>query len=339
MRILVYSAKDFEIPYLKRANLLHFDLDFTDKSLNIHTTSLSRGYDCVCVFTNDDVSAHVMRDLQAFGVKYIAARSAGYDNIDLFEAEIIGMHVANVPEYSPYAVAEHAVGLILALNRKLVIANEQVHDHNFTLGNLVGFDLHKKTIGLIGTGRIGSVMAGIMHGFGCELLAYDINPSDELSRKYDVRFCSLNEVCLRSDIISIHAPLNQLTKHMLNENTFSIMKKGVMIINTARGAVVDTEALLKYLNSGIIGSYGADVYEKERGIFFFDHSAMGIEDKVLKQLLAKKNVLITPHQAFATYEALANIADTTFYNILEWAAGATPDNELNQKSSVITYVK
>jgi D-lactate dehydrogenase len=291
------------------------------------------------VFTNDDVSAPVLRELQTFGIKYIAARSAGYDNIDLFEADILGMHVANVPGYSPYAVAEHAVALILALNRKLISSNEQVHDHNFTIGNLIGFDLHKKTVGIIGTGKIGSVMAHIMHGFGCEILAYDIHPSNDLAKKYDVRYCSLNEVCLRSDIISIHTPLNQLTRYLFNESTFAIMKKGVMIINTARGAVVDTGDLLKYLDKGIIGSYGADVYENERGIFFVDHSAKGIQDKTLKQLLAKKNVLITPHQGFATYEALVNIADITFYNILEWAAGATPDNELNQKTSVITYVK
>ena len=339
MRIFVYSAKDFEIPYLKKANLLHFDLAFTDKSLNISTTSLSKGYDCICVFTNDDASAQVLRELHSLGVKYIAARSAGYDNIDLLEAEILGMRVANAPEYSPYAVAEHAVALILALNRKLVISNDQVHNHNFALGNLVGFDLHGKTVGLIGTGRIGSVMAQIMHGFGCELLAYDINPSGELSKKYGIRFCSLNEVCLRSDIVSIHTPLNQHTKYILNENTFSIMKKGVMIINTARGGVVHTGDLLKYLDKGIIGAYGADVYENERGIFFFDHSDKGIQDKMLKELLQKKNVLITPHQAFATSEALASIADITFYNILEWAAGATPENELNQKTSVITYVK
>lgn len=339
MRILVYSAKDFEIPYLKKANLLHFDLDFTDKYLNIHTASLSKGYDCVCVFANDDVSAPVMRSLQSLGVKYIAARSAGYDNIDLFEAEIIGMHVANIPEYSPHAVAEHAVALMLALDRKIITSNEQVHNHNFTTGNLIGFDLHKKTVGLIGAGRIGSVVARILHGFGCEILAYDVEPRKELSQKYDVRFCSLHEVCLRSDIISIHTPLNQLTKNILNESMFAIMKKGVMIINTARGAVVNTRDLLKYLDKGIIGAYGADVYENERGIFFFDHSAQGIQDSLLKDLLSRKNVLITPHQAFATYEALVNIADTTFYNIVEWAAGALPDNELNRKHSVITYVK
>jgi D-lactate dehydrogenase len=339
MRILVYSARDFEIPYLKKANLLHFDLEFTDKSLNIHTTSLSKGYDCVCVFTNDDVTAPVLRDLHSFGVKYIAARSAGYDNIDLFEVEILGMHVANVPEYSPYAVAEHAAALMLALNRKLVIANQQVHNFDFRTESLIGFDLNKKTVGLIGTGRIGSVMARIMHGFGSEIIAYDIKPSSDLSKKYGVRFCSLNEVCLRSDIISIHTPLNQLTKYLLNESTFSIMKKGVMIINTARGAVIDTKDLLKYLDKGIIGSYGADVYENERGIFFYDHSKNGINDNMLAELLKRKNVIITPHQAFATYEALVNIAETTFYNILEWAEGAVPDNEINKKTSVITYVK
>jgi D-lactate dehydrogenase len=339
MKILVYSAKDFEIPFLKRANVVHLDLDFTDKGLSIQTAPLSKGYDCICVFTNDDVSTHVLRELKLFGVKYIAARSAGTDNIDLAEAGSLDMHVANVPEYSPYAIAEHAAALILGLNRKIAVANGQVHVHNFTLSNLVGFDLHKKTVGLIGTGRIGSIMARIMHGFGCELLAYDINPSPELSKKYGVRFCSLNELSLRSDIISIHTPLNDKTRHLLNGNVFSIMKKGVMIINTARGAVVNTKDLLKYLDNGIIGAYGADVYENERGIFFFDHSARGIGDEMLSRLLAKKNVLITPHQAFATYEALVNIAETTFYNILEWAAGATPENELTHKSEAIAFLK
>jgi D-lactate dehydrogenase len=339
MKILVYSAKQFEIPFLRKANLLHLDMDFTDKPLNSHTSALAKGYDCISVFTNDDVSAHVLRELNLFGVRYIAARSAGYDNIDIAEAESLGMHVANVPEYSPYAIAEHAVALLLALNRKITIANNQVHVHNFALNNLVGFDLHKKTVGLIGTGRIGSIMARIMHGFGCEILAYDINPSIELTRKYDVRFCSLNELCLMSDIISIHTPLNRQTRHILNENVFSIMKKGVMIINTARGAVVNTASLLKYLKNGIIGAYGADVYENERGIFFYDHSAKDIDDELLKQLLSQKNVLITPHQGFATYEALVNIAETTFYNIVEWASGATPENELTHKAVGLTYVQ
>ena len=339
MKILVYSAKDFEIPFMNRANRLHLDIEYTMEPLNINTAHLTKGFQCISVFTNDDVSAHVLREVKLFGVNYIAIRAAGFDNIDLSEAESLGLKVANVPEYSPYAIAEHAIALLLALNRKLIIANEQVRSYNFSLGNLMGFDLHKKTIGLIGTGRIGSIMAKIMHGFGADIIAYDISPTISLTEKYNVRYTSLQDICQISDIISIHIPLNTHTKYVFNEKLFSIMKKGVIIINTARGAIINTSDLMKYLDMKIIGAYGGDVYENEKGIFFFDHSKEGIGDRTLKDLLTRKNVLITPHQGFATYEALTNIADTTFANIIDWSAGVTPENEISHNPSFISYAK
>lgn len=335
MKILVYSTKPFEVPYLEKSNHLHLSVEFCEKALTSDTAILAKGHDCISTFTNDDLSAEILRELHAFGVKYIAVRAAGYDNVNLKEAEFLGIHVANVPEYSPYAIAEHAMAMILALVRKLVVSDKQVHLHNFTLDNLVGFDLNKKTVGIVGAGRIGGILARIAHGFGCEVLAYDINPTSELSQKYDVKFCSLEELSQKSDVISIHAPLNDQTRHMFDAKLFSSMKKGVIVVNTSRGAVVDTAALLTHLNNGIVGAYGMDVYEKERGVFFFDHSKDGINDPVLQQLMQMNNVLITPHQAFATNEALTNIADTTFANIIEWNAGLTPDTELTHFSPLL----
>ncbi|MBL7696891.1 MAG: 2-hydroxyacid dehydrogenase [Chitinophagaceae bacterium] len=331
MRILVFSAKEFEISYLNKANHIHFDVEFANKQLDIETAALAKGFNCISIFTNDDCSAAVLNELHLFGVKYIAVRAAGFDNVDIHEAGRLGMHVANVPEYSPYSIAEHAVGMLLTLVRKITTANEQVHANNFSLNNLVGFDLHGKRVGLIGTGRIGSIMAKILHGFGCEILAYDIAPSQDLSEKYGVRYCALNELSLTSDIISIHTPLNEQTRYLLNKSLFASMKKGVIIINTARGGVVNTSDLITYLRNGIIAAYGMDVYEKEKGIFFFDHSLKGIADPMLKELLSMKNVLVTPHQAFATREALMNIATTTFSTILTWSAGVRPDNELTHE--------
>jgi D-lactate dehydrogenase len=339
MRILVYSSKEFEIPYLKKANHLHFDLEFTSQQLNTDTAFLAKGFDCVSIFTNDDASAHVIRELHLFGIKYIAIRAAGYDNVDIREAESLGMHVANVPEYSPHSIAEHAIAMMLALARKVTIADQQVHQYNFSLTNLVGFNLYRKKVGVVGTGRIGTAMARILHGFGCEILAHDIAPSSALTEQYGVKYCSLNELVLWADLISIHTPLNEQTKHLFNKDLFSLMKKNVLIINTARGGIVNTTDLLEYLKNGIIGGYGMDVYENERGTFFFDHSTDGISDPILGELLTMKNVLVTPHQAFATREALTNICETTFSTILTWSAFVRPNKELTHESPAITYGK
>jgi len=328
MKVLFYSTKDFEKPFLKEANQNNHQIDFIVEPLSLNSVILSRGYECVSVFTADDVSAPVVRQLSKHGVKGVAIRAAGYDNIDLDEANENGLVVANVPEYSPYAIAEHAVALMLALNRKIVIADKKVHTQNFQLDDLIGFDLNNKTIGIIGTGRIGSVLAKIMHGFGSHILAYDVVENQKLISRYDVHYVGLDTLCSRSDIISIHTPLTNLTKYLINELHIQKMKKGVMVINTARGGVVNTEDIIKYVESGHIGYYGMDVYEKEKGIFFFDQTGKNLNDPLLAKLLSFENVLITPHQAFATKDALKNIAATTYLNIDSWSKGSRSGNEL-----------
>jgi D-lactate dehydrogenase len=336
MKVIFYSTKDFEIPYLESANNTHLDIHYTEKPLSAETAHLAKGFDCISIFTADDASRHVMGELKLAGVRFIAVRAAGYDNVDLAEAEALSIRVANVPGYSPYSIAEHTVAMILAIDRNLILANRQVHAKDFTLGKLVGFDLHLKTVGIIGTGKIGGIVAHIMHGFGCHLLGYDIQESEELKNRFNLQYCSLEDLCRASDVITIHTPLNAQTKYLLNDRLFRNMKKGVILVNTARGAVVDTGELLKWLENGTIAGYGMDVYEKERGVFFFDHSSRELNDPLLMKLLSMDNVLLTPHQGFATREALKNIADTTFYNILEWQAGLSPENELTGPHRLIS---
>lgn len=331
MRVLVYSIKDFERSYLIRANKMHHELTYTNEALNAGTTGLAQTHEAVVVFTGDDVSAEVVQNLHKAGIKYIAVRAVGYDNVDIKKANGLGIKVANVPEYSPYAIAEHAVAMMLALNRKLILADQQVSRHNFTVGNLIGFDLHQKTVGIIGTGRTGSVLAKILHGFGCRLLAYDIQENKELIEKYNLQYVDLKTLSRSSDIISIHTPLNTDTKYLINREMLDEMKAGVMLINTARGGVINTDHVLEALDNGKIGYLGLDVYEREKGVFFYDHSKEKIKDEVLIKLMSYPNVMITPHQAFATKEALSNIADTTLYNIDCWAQGKRSDNELIDK--------
>lgn len=331
MKILFYSAKDFERPGLVASNNNIFDIVMTEKILATDTAGEAKGADVVSVFTGDDVSAEVLERLHGCGVRFIAVRAAGYDNIDLEKACELGIRVANVPGYSPYAIAEHALALMLALNRKLIIADKQVHDQNFTVGNLIGFDLHGKTIGIIGTGKTGSTLVKILHGFGCRLLAHDIREDHELAGHYGAAYVPLTTLCRESDIISVHTCLVPETKYLINRKLIGLMKRGVMLINTSRGACIDTEDVLHYLANGHIGYFGADVYEKEKGVFLYDWSGKELGDETLKKLLAMPNVLITPHQAFATREALGNIAQTTFNNIHCWANDLPADNELRPR--------
>lgn len=328
MKVLFYSVKDFEQSYILNANSSGMIIRLTNNALSLQTSSMAKGYDCISIFTGDDASEPVIEQLHENGVKYIAIRAAGYDNVNISKANELGILVANVPEYSPYAIAEHAVGMMLALNRRLIVANEQVHQQNFTVGNLIGFDLHNKTIGIIGTGRIGSIVARIMHGFGCRILAYDLKKNEELIHEYGVEYTSLSRLSKESDIITLHTPLTADTRYLMNNDLMSQMKKGVMIVNTSRGGVVNTVELIKYLENGTIRYCGLDVYEKEKGIFFFDHSGKELEDPLLTRLMALPNVLITPHQAFATREALTNIASTTFDNISSWSKNLHSPNEL-----------
>jgi D-lactate dehydrogenase len=328
MKILFYSTKDFERPYLLEANKNNFQVRMTKSALSTETASLAEGFDVVSIFTGDDASGPVIKKLKEANVKYIAIRAAGYDNVDLKATKENAIQAANVPAYSPYSIAEHALALIFALNRKLITANTQVHQQNFKMNNLIGYDLHGKTVGIIGTGNIGSTLIKILSGFDCRLLAYDVRKNENLVNNYKVTYVSLEQVCSESDIISIHTPLNEQTKYLINKNLIALMKKGVMLINTGRGACINTADVLHYLETGHIGYFGADVYEKERGVFFHDWTGKELKDDTLKKLLTLPNVLITPHQAFATKEALGNIAETTFYNIECWAAGKYSENEL-----------
>lgn len=326
--VTYYSVKDFERPYLQEAIAGSHEAMFLKEALSGETAALSGGSSTVSIFAGDDASAGVLQLLSDQGVRQIATRAAGYDNIDLVKAAALGIRVANVPAYSPYAIAEHAVALMLALNRKLIRADRQVHTGDFTVGSLVGFDLHGKTAGIIGTGRIGSKTAAILHGFGCRLLGYDLYPDPQLAASCSLQYTDLATLCRESDIITIHTCLSDRTKHLIGEDAISGMKPGVMLINTARGSVVDTAAVIRALQTGQIGSYGADVYEKEKGVFFYDRTLNKPADPVLDGLLQMPNVLLTPHQAFATREALRNIADTTVLNITCWEKGRSSPNEL-----------
>ena len=333
MKVTVFSSKEFEIASLQKANNNAHELIFVKQALSIESVELAKSSDAICVFPNDDASAPVLEKLQQMKITHIANRAAGYDHIDLDKAAELNFRVANVPEYSPYAIAEHAVALMMALNRKIVLADQQVKRFDFALDNLIGFDFNGKTIGIIGTGKTGRIVARIMMGFGCKILAYDIEENKELS-KSGVRYCNLDELCSASDIISLHAPLNSHTKYMIDKDRLASMKKGVMIINTARGPLLNTAHVLEALKSGHIGHLGLDVYEKEKGLFFYDHSKETLQDDLFARLLTFKNVLITGHQAFLTETALRNIADTTIYNLNCWQKGEQSKFELVSKKAI-----
>ena len=328
MKILFYSAKEYELSYLKASASANLDIAFTPEVLSAGTAVLAEVFDAISVFTSDDASTEVIRQLYKSGVHYIAARSAGYDNIDLVTAGEVGIRVANVPEYSPNAIAEHAVALMLGLNRKLIKATSQVQHNNFTVDNLVGFDLNKKKVGIIGMGRIGITVAKILDGFGCRIMAYDAVPDITLPEKYNLFYTGLHTLCSMCDIITIHLPLNTKTRHLIDKRLISIMKPGVMLINTARGAVVNTQDVITGLSTGQIGYFGMDVYEYEKGLFFNDWSNRPINDNLLTQLIAFDNVMVTPHQGFATHEALSAIAAATFHNLACWANEQKPANEI-----------
>jgi D-lactate dehydrogenase len=328
MKILFYSVKPFEEKYLKAANFKNIEYAHANVPLQLDTVDLAKGYDAICLFTSDDAGEKVLVKLTEIGVKYIVLRSAGYDHIDLQKAKALQIKVANVPNYSPYSIAEHAVTLILALNRKLMVAQKQMQNNNFETDNLIGFDLNGKTVGIIGLGKIGSVFAKIMHGFGCKLLGYDIKKNNSLSEKFNLQNVSLEKLVSESNIISIHINLTESSKYMINKNNIAAMKKEVMIINTSRGACVNTLDIIDALENKSIGSFGSDVYEKEKGIFFYDLSAKKMQDETLQKLLLMPNVIITPHQAFATNEALKNIADSAFYSFNCWQNGSSSDCEI-----------
>lgn len=328
MKVLIYSAKDFEIPFLEKENDDQFQIKYIPERLTSETVRLALGFDAISIFSADDGSAKVLEQLKTFGIRYITLRSTGYDNINLEKANKLDIKVANAAGYSPNAIAEHAVGLLLALNRNLITANQQVLNNNFSLSNLVGFDLHKKTVGIIGTGRIGKVIAKIIHGFGCHIIANDLYEDQEVQQKYQGTYTDLVSLVKKSDIIFLSVPLTSETHHLIHADIISHMKKNAILINIARGGVVNTKDIIRALELKRIAAYGTDVYERESGIFFYDHSKNELKDPLLKKLIDLPNTLVTPHQAFATKEALSNIAKATFNSLRSWSMGASSQNEL-----------
>ncbi|MFK7812963.1 MAG: 2-hydroxyacid dehydrogenase [Maribacter sp.] len=335
MKLLVYSAKKFEIPFVNEANNGRHIITYTKDALDSETAIQATGFKAISIFSGDDASNIVLEKLWALGVRYIAIRATGFNNIRIKQAYQLGFKVANAPNYSSHAIAEHATGLLLALNRKLILADHQVHQYNFLQDDLIGFNLHGKTVGIIGTGNIGSVMVKIMNGFGCKILAYDLEPDVDLIEFCNVEYTSLEDLCRRSDIMSLHIPLSYENHQLINKKRLGWMKKGAILINTARGAIVEHKALIQALETKRLGAYGADVYEKEKGIFFKDNSDEGIKDEQLKKLLSFSNVLLTPHQAFVTTEALENIAKITIQNLNDFEEGKTCKNEIGYKTLIL----
>lgn len=329
MKVAVFSSHEFEKDYLVKACAEKHELQFFEPRLTPDTVKLTKGFDAVALFVNDNGHAEVLEALHKEGVKYIALRSAGYNHVDLTKAKELNMKVANVPAYSPYAIAEHTLALILALNRKMIKAHNRVIDLNFSLDGLVGFDLNGKTVGVVGLGNIGSKVVKILHGFGCKILAYDLEKDERLIEKFDVTYANMDKIFSESDIITLHVPLTPDTKYMVNADSIKKMKRGVMLINTSRGGLVDTKAVIDALKTRQIGYLGLDVYEEEQGLFFEDHSDEDIlQDDVIGRLLTFKNVIITSHQAFLTREALTNIADTTAHNLNCFESGNSCENLL-----------
>jgi len=315
MKIAVFSTKVYDKEFLNKINQEHeHTLKFFQYGLNAETMWMAKDYPTVCAFVNDILDKEVLTYLYENGTRLISLRCAGFNNVDVETAEELGMTVTRVPAYSPYAVAEHTVSLILALNRKIYKAHSRVREGNFSLDGLLGFDLYGKTVGVIGTGKIGTVVAKILNGFGCKVLAHDSYENPEC-KNIGVEYVSLNELLEKSDIVTLHCPLTPETKYLINSETLKQMKDGVMIINTSRGALIDTKAVTKALKSGKVGYLGLDVYEEEANIFFEDLSNTVIKDDVFSRLLTFPNVVITGHQAFFTKNALENIAQTTLENV------------------------
>ncbi|MBA2664965.1 MAG: 2-hydroxyacid dehydrogenase [Bradymonadaceae bacterium] len=330
MRIAIFSTKQYDRQFLNDANAQgghNHELVFLEARLGPETAPLAAGFEAVCAFVNDRLNRKVLEILAAQGVQLIVLRSAGFNHVDLRAAADLGLRVARVPAYSPYAVAEHTLALIMALNRKTHRAYARVREGNFSLEGLLGFDLYKKTVGIVGTGKIGRVFAGIMIGLGCRVIAFDPQPNEE-SLRLGIEYVSFEELLAESDIISLHCPLNAHTHHLIDKAALQAMKPGVMLINTSRGAIIDTRAVIHGLKSGRIGYLGLDVYEEEEELFFEDLSGHVLQDDVFARLLTFSNVVITGHQGFFTREALGNIAQTTLENATAFATGTGTFHEV-----------
>jgi D-lactate dehydrogenase len=326
MRMILFSSRQYDIDTFTDANAeFRYELHFQESHLEADTAILAEGYEVVCPFVNDSVDAATLERLHAGGTRLIALRSAGFNHVDLAAAQRLGIGVVRVPAYSPYAVAEHAVGMILALNRKLARAVARTREGDFSLNGLLGFDLHGKTVGVIGTGIIGRCFARIMAGFGMQVLAHDPGPPATELLALGGRYVPLDTLLADSDIVSLHCPLLPSTYHLIDRHALAKMKRGAMLINTGRGGLVESNALVGALKSGQLGHLGLDVYEEEGGIFFEDHSNLPLQDDVLARLLMFPNVIVTAHQAFFTREAMTEIAQTTLGNVEAWRDG-TPRN-------------
>lgn len=331
MKIAFFDAQKYDSDSFEKANKkFNFEILYLKDSLKKETTSFTNGCYAVCVFVHDTLSEEVLKLLKTFGVKVVLLRCAGFNNIDLAAAKNLGIKVFNVPSYSPYSIAEHTLTLILALNRKIHHAYNRVRNGDFSLNGLLGFELHRKTVGIIGTGKIGSVMAKIVKSIGCRTLAFDPTPN-ETCKSFGVEYGDLDFVFGNSDILTLHCNLKKENLHLINEKSIKKLKKGVMLINTSRGGLIDTNAIIEALKSGQIGSLGLDVYEEEESLFFKDLSEEIIQDDTFARLLTFPNVIITSHQAFFTSDALKAIADSTLQNLDDAIKNKTSPNELTVK--------
>jgi len=330
-KISFFSTQSYDKSFFEKYNAnFGFELEFFEVQLNSRTVSLIKNTAIVCVFVNDVVDAEVIEKLAEKGVKIIALRCAGFNNVDLVAAKKSGIRVCRVPSYSPEAVAEHAMAMILTLNRKTHKAYNRVREQNFSLNGLLGFDLHGKTVGIIGTGNIGKAFAKIVLGFGCKVLAFDISKDQEIE-KLGVRYETLETIFKSADIISLHCPLNDKTKHMINKSSLSQMKDNIMLINTSRGGLINTPDIIEALKDAKVGYLGIDVYEQEEKLFFKDLSEDIIQDDDIQRLMSFPNVLVTAHQAFFTNEALTQIATTTFENV----SNLITRNDIDNKAALL----
>jgi len=317
----VFDAKPYDLTYLRQGARPGQELQFHEFRLDASTAALARGAETVCVFVRDHVDRTCLETLKQAKVRHVALRCAGFNNVDLVAAKELGIAVTRVPAYSPHAVAEHALALLLTLNRKIHRAHNRIRELNFSLSGLVGFDLCGKTAGVIGTGKIGKITAEILRGFGVTVLAFDVFPDTKWAAEKNVRYGSVEEVLQQSDILSLHTPLTPETHHLVNQRTLALMKPNVTIVNTSRGKLIDTTALIQALKERRVGGVALDVYEEEDGVFYEDLSGEVLQDDELSRLLTFPNVLITSHQAFLTHEALTEIAHVTLTNIEHLVTG------------------
>lgn len=327
MRVVVFSTKPHDRQFLGTANAGRHELVFQEARLLPETAALATGAEAVCLFVHDHADAGILANFAKLGVRHLALRCAGFNNVDVAAAGRLGLTVARVPAYSPHGVAEHAVALFLTLNRRVHRAYNRVRDGNFALDGLLGFDVHGKTVGVVGTGKIGVCFARIMRGFGCRVLAFDVarHPAAEA---LGVEYTTLERLFAESHIISLHCPLTPQTHHLINAAALAQMRDGVVIINTGRGPLIDTGAVIAALKTGKLGALALDVYEEEEGVFYEDHSSVFLADDQLARLLTFPNVLVTSHQAFFTREAITAIAETTVGNLDDFAAGRPCPNAL-----------